>query len=122
MPALMEQRIEPMSATAHLIRLRQTGEVNPRRQPFPLLDKRRYRAVHKAVFILALTHQQIEIHLRATKTDVQPFEAVDPTFKRLGKREVRIQLSGHVTGTGEAHVPGLQRLLALLRRQLLQTA
>ncbi|MNG83897.1 hypothetical protein D3C79_426290 [compost metagenome] len=108
-----------MSAAAYLIRLRQTGKVNPRRQPFALLDKRWHRPVHEAVFILARAHQQIEIHLRTAKTDVQPFEAIYPTFQRLSKREIGIQLAGHVTGAGKTQVPGLQRLRALLRRQLL---
>ncbi len=120
--ALVEQGVQAMSAAAYLIRLRQAGKVNPRRQPFALLDKRRHRPVHKAVFILAWANQQIEIHLRTAKTDVQPFETVDPTFQRLSKREIGIQLAGYVTGAGITQVPGFQRLRALLRRQLLQAA
>ncbi|MNT07413.1 hypothetical protein D3C71_1757750 [compost metagenome] len=78
--------------------------------------------MHKPVFILALAHQQIEIHLRTAKPDMQPFKAVDPTLQRLGKREVWIQLAGHITGAGKTYVPGFQCLFTLLRRQLLQTS
>ena len=78
--------------------------------------------MHKAVLILAFAHQQIEVHLGAAKTDVQAFEAVDPAFQRTREREVRIQLAGDVAGAGEAHVPRLQRLAALVGRQLLQAA
>ncbi len=112
--AFVEQGVEPVSAAAHLPRLRQAGEVDACRHPFPLAHKRRHRAVHKAVFILAFAHQQIEVHLGAAKADVQAFEAVDPTLQRTRKREVRIQLAGDVACAGEAHVPRLQRLAALI--------
>ncbi|CAH0297983.1 hypothetical protein SRABI106_03694 [Rahnella aquatilis] len=105
MAAFMEQRIQAIRATANLIRFRQAGEVNHRWHPFAVVIERRHRPVHKTIFKLAFAYQQIQLHFCTIKTDIQALEAVYPATQGISEREVRIELTGDVTGAGEADIP-----------------
>src|SRR5471030_292492 len=120
-PAFVEQRIQPARSAAYLIGFRQAGEVNHARHPFAVVIKGRHRAVHETILILAFAYQQIELHFSTVKTDIQALKAVDPATQGIGKRKIRIELTGNIPRAGETDVPRQQCRIPFARHQFIET-